>query len=221
MKSAKVLLPLLALVMVAGLTKACGSRMRTADLNVSLADIDSQLQTLRTQATTLGDESQMLDAFLNMTRQDGASIYYSEAPGSLGSIENVMPLDWFFLNFRNAANVPTAASQIRAYFVTVPTPQGLRGGLLLEQYIGSSIVPVVLLNDTNIANPMTQSPIMPGEMTDIDFTMDLARSREVVVTARSTDIYDGDLTNVIQLELWDYRSGYEDFAGLINLVQPK
>jgi len=244
MKYTKLALLLLPIALVAVFSKACGSRVRSADLQISRSEVDSSLQAIYSnmKTTSVSNDISMMESFLALAQASESSIYYTDAPGTLGDIENVMPIFWQDLLY-SGSKLSGAVTKAWAYFVTVPTDQGWRGGLVIaikesgtsqtQQPIpGASPSPstgsssdtptavMVFLNDGKTTFPGTQTPVYPGNLDAEEFGMEMARQKDVHLVLRSTDIYEEDLTDVIQLELSTVRYNEEVFTGLLNMVQP-
>lgn len=192
-----------------------GTRFRSYSLNVSAATVNSQVNDVLTAGSSLDATGQSaLSSFSALMNNPNSTLYYAEAPGSLGSVENVFstnndPGQKDTLFTRLGLETPAKAY---AYFVFVNSADGGHGALILASGDGAGA-------QTPVFAVTSEGSGQNGWFTDTDFAIWMNTSQGQIVL-RSQDIVGGDLADTLQLEVWDSSQADELFIGNLNVVQP-
>lgn len=180
---------------------SCSSRWREAD-----SDIDDTV--VMTSLAELGDTGAagaggLADVLA--LKDQGSSIYYAEAPGSLGYVGNVLSLvDFTFLG----APQGTIANQIsnaRIFFFDLPTTSSREVGLIVGVKMGSDTFSYSVWKGTAASNNGKYEATLQGSSSNI--------------VLRSYDIDQDDLTSVIQLRVYVIEAdGQESYIGKFSTL---
>jgi hypothetical protein len=207
---------------------SCANRVRTAELDIASSDIEQHFANLgafvTASDTTGGIATQFFNSAAQIDGESGSTKYYSEAPGDLGPMKTAMPLNWGEL-FPDGVQ-PFTPAKAYAFFVINRYSDGFHGSLIItnvdfEGNPPAGEAPFVFIagNDGQMTVPGTSFLLYPGESTDEAFVMELSLNNRAQLIIRSTDISDGDLAEVIQLDVTRREAdGSEYWVGKINLV---
>ncbi len=142
---------------------SCASRKRSASLDISSSTIESQLTQIGALLMDKGDvpSQKAFNDFKAMHEEQGSTLYYSEAPSSMGTkVTNVIPVDFAQLYQENSQSAVISNPQkAYAYFVVVQRPDGWRGSLIITNTSGSvtQTSATGTQNNTPIVNTSTQA----------------------------------------------------------------
>lgn len=260
---------LIALLSVVALSQTgCrGSFYRTGQLDLTTDDIVAQLTKLRGYFISANDSTSAnsVDTFLKMYESTNSVIYYADAPGSLGTIDEVFG-DLELSSLLSEPGTMGVIQKIYTYFLVADEAEGFRGAILIAGNDGAGGVvspsptptqgflvkknlddgtvdptptpvagtttPVAAApekitfifagwNANSVSYAGTSQQISPGTISDGEFNMDLNLKGTMNLSVRSTDVIDGDLSNVIQLEFYKAENGGDSYLGLLNLVAPQ
>lgn len=196
----------------------CSTHWREAD--VSEQQLEAAINDISANASSTGggDTSQVL-----ALKDDPSSIvYYAEAPGSMGSVANLIGItDFSFLGsgFDLWYGNITAA---RVIFVDLPSTTGRQDGLILglqSSALGSSTQTVTNGDGTTstVAGFTYFAFTGTGSINGGEFSAQMQGGGTVIV--RTTDVSDGDLDGVIQLRFYAAdQSGNEVYIGKISTL---
>jgi hypothetical protein len=182
-----------------------GRRVLSAKLDVSNTQVNSQVGALYT-AYSAGSSTAIegLSSFFDIYKTDGSALFYAEAPGSMGDISTVMPLEF---NQLGLAEIP---AKIRAYFVVA----GASGALLLTSVGGSGTpeeTPLLVMAATG-----------NSAFGDFDYALPVSSSSGGTFSLHSYDVANGDLNETIQLEVESLdQDGQWYSLGFLTLTQPE
>jgi hypothetical protein len=206
-----------------------GTRIRTANLTVSRSQVDGQLSAIKSANVSSSSTSASdLQKFFSILDAEGSTLFYAEAPGSMGNLNVVMPIDFETMGIQK----PTKAY---AYFAFVKTDAGSKGALLITSEASSPAASpspssspaeastssgsggqtplVVLVNDG--------TKLSLGQFSEGQFNLETDFQGQSSVFLNTDDVVDDDLAEVIQFELTSQlQSGEEVSLGLINLAHP-
>jgi hypothetical protein len=194
-------------VSVAVSVLGCSTHWREAD--VSEEQLQAALDDISAGTSNVGggDTSQVL-----ALKDDAAAIvYYAEAPGSMGSVANLIGItDFSFLNSGLDiwyGNITAA----RVIFIDLPTASGRQDGLILGLATSSSA-------QTTAASGFTYYSFTGnGSIGGGEFSAQMQGGGTVII--RTTDVSDGDLDGVIQLRFYAAdQSGNEVYIGKISTL---
>jgi hypothetical protein len=189
-----------------------GIRIRSADFDISRAEVDTQIKTLQTSSvgtSSLPAASQAsYTAFFDLANTEGSIIYYSEAPSSMGSVQTVLPITY------NSFGVSQPAAA-RAYLVYVPSSDGPKAALLVTELTKDA-------NGADIENPLIAlASSGTGTVDGTDLTVPVTYGDQALQLA-SYDAEDGSFgdADVVQFEiLQQVDSDNEDLLGKMNFVR--
>lgn len=200
-------------VSVAVSVLGCSTHWREAD--VSSAQLQAAIDDISTGAANVGngDASQVL-----ALKDDPTSIvYYAEAPGSMGSVANLIGItDFSFLNSGLDiwyGNITAA----RVIFIDLPTASGRQDGLILG--LATTSQTTTAADGTAQMTPgfTYYSFIGSGSIDGGEFTAQMQGGGTVIV--RTVDVSGGDLDGVIQLRFYAAdQSGNEVYIGKISTL---
>lgn len=176
---------------VAG-TGACATRYREASTGRTADEVASMLTEITSSASGSSPDAQ---AVLDMIRDNPeATVYFAEAPGALGPIHAVTPIDLGYLTGTEYGL--NSLSEIRTFFVELRTEDGHKNALVVQyKLIGQSNYSTEVF--TNFNDELGE--IVEGS----EFRSILSNSARSILV-RSFDIdaeYEDELAPVIQLEL--------------------
>ncbi len=186
MKSVKWFLALS--IVIVSMHQACGHRIREASSGKSAAEVSELFRGL--QSSSSGTSTSLQQATKMLEDYPETVVYFSEAPGEMGPLHAVLPLDFSFVSDRiTSANLESA----RAYFLDLLTEEGHKNYLIIEYKI---------VGDASSGYAVYSNEGMDyGSIVDGEFTSVLKNETGEMIVVRSYDIDDNeDLTQTIQLE---------------------
>lgn len=170
---------------------ACGHRWREAESGRSAEEVGQMLEQL--QSSSSGTSSELQKAIDLIDQFPETAVYFAEAPGALGPIHAVLPIDTNSLlgeqiNFSDL-------TEIRAFFLDLSTDEGHENILIFEYKINGS-------SASNYKVFTNDGTLPKGEVVDGEFTVTLKSGSEYIVI-RSFDVDEelNELNPVIQVEL--------------------
>lgn len=169
----------------------CANRWREASTGRTPEEVGAFLASISSSAGGAPSEAQQI---LNMVQNQGATVYYSEAPGEMGPVHAVTPVDFQYLS--NTQYGINALSNIRVFFVDLLVEGGTQNALILQYQIsGEQAYTTKVYSNLTGGLPL-------GSVEDGEFLAPLRDSSGRTILVRSFDVDpDGNLNAVIQLEL--------------------
>ncbi len=172
-----------------------GTRNLSTDLQVSQAQVDSQLALLNPSSATVATtaSSTALEKFFDIYNNQKGTVYYSEAPSTMGRLANIMPMDFVGLG---ATTVPT---KVYAYFVTA----GAQSALLITTDAAATTTAATTATVQTVVVALAGSD---GTFDESGFTESVSGSSSsadaaTTFTLTSTDTSDGDFNDTFQLKV--------------------
>jgi len=209
------------------LTTACsGYRIRKGSTGKSSSEIGAGLDNVA-NTLSLASDKDSFSRIQTMVKAPGTTVFYTEGPGKLGNLEDVMPLSIpFIMQDLNRTLVGSVQSAL-IYYIHQKTADGFRGGLVLDLQDQDSTSPyfkVIMINDEKTADVSTGGTMAPGSIVDNAFQMDLddgSQNGTIVIYSDDLDPSREDLADVIQLKLFmrNKASGSLDYLGKINTME--
>lgn len=198
------LLVLIALASIATMQNCGGTRSLFTNLDVSRATIDTQLSSMGTSVQSDTASATSIAIFFQILQEPDSVLFYAEAPGSMGNMDTVMPIDFATFELQTP-------SKAYAYYVYSPT-NGPHGALIIATGNDTTQTPIIAMaNDgQNFA---------PGVFSDANFVMEMGIGQGSL-DVESYDIIDNDFAQTIQLEIYNYTDSGKEFLGPILLTQP-
>lgn len=194
----------------------CANRWREASTGRSSAEVGAFLNTIGNSATGSPAEANQI---IDMVNNQGATVYYSEAPGEMGPIHAVAPIN--FSGISGTEYGLNALRDIRIFFIDLLTDDGNQNALVIQYRIqGEDAYTTKIYSNLNNGMP-------GGYFQDGEFVAQLKDSANNVMIVRSFDVEpDVDqLAPVIQIEFskvdaggnelenWGQISSMEGFSG--------
>lgn len=170
----------------------CANRWREASTGRSPDEVGSYLATITTSDSGTSSEA---SAILAMVENQGATVYYAEAPGEMGPIHAVAPLD--FQELSGTTYGINALSSIRVFFIDLAADAGNQNALVLQYKLQNENT-----YSTKIYSNI-QNQLPGGYFQDGEFVVRLKDSSGKVIVVRSFDVEaeNEQLAPVVQIEL--------------------
>lgn len=129
-----------------------GTRSRSADFSISLADVNTKLDAFEAKVKAGGDAPSIAEvaAFKEIASRPSATLYYSEAPGSLGSIAQALPMDFSIFDPQNKIGTPT---KVIAFVVVDHSASDWHGAVILTGNSGAASTAAVDSSTTGTTLP--------------------------------------------------------------------
>lgn len=229
MKRLITILSLIATLAAGALLPSCANRYREYDLDIASTDVDQHFSNLgpyiTTADTTGGIATQLFNSAAGIRYSAGSTAYYSFAPSSLGPMKNAFAVDWTQLFPLNGSSYFTP-SRAYAFFMVTRGEGGAFYGSLVITNLDQDMNPpgneqpfiFVASNDGTTALPGSNLLLYPGESDDEMFQMELNLNGRTQLVVRSYDIVEGDLAEVVQLEVYRVDEQGESYIGKLNFV---
>lgn len=183
--------PILIALILVSTHSNCANRWREASSGRTPEEVGTFLASISSSAGGAPSEAQQI---LNMVQNQGATVYYSEAPGEMGPIHAVTPVDFQYLS--NTQYGINALSNIRVFFVDLLVDGGTQNALILQyQITGEQTYTTKVYSNLTGGLPL-------GSVVDGEFQAPLRDSSGRTILVRSFDVdTESNLNAVIQLEL--------------------
>ena len=186
----------LAAVVVMGLllSSSCAHRYRDASSGRTGQEVGDMLNTLSSSSNGNSAETQKVIELLKKNPE--ATVYFAEAPGEMGPIHAVVPVNFAFLS--NTQIGINGLDVVRVFFVDLLTDAGHKNALVF-QYRAKGQTTFASSVFTNFDQTDGLGEIGEGEFRSV-----LKRSDGAKIVVRSYDVdpeADDDLSDVVQLEI--------------------
>ena len=223
-------LSIFVLVITVMITSCSGYRLRTGNTGKSSSEIGAQLQSLgEALVQSNSADSNSFTKISNMLGVPGTTVYYSEGPSQLGTIEEVMPLSIIAIMQDLGRAVTGSIQKARIYYIHQATPSGFQGGLVIHgqdqtQDVNQNEFAVVMINDASTQDAYVGMPIQPGYVSEGAFEMSLnhgSSDSTIVVLSNDMDPSGEDLAETIQLKVFlrSRKTGDLQLLGKINTLE--
>lgn len=170
----------------------CANRYREASTGRTSEEVGQFLNTISSSASGAPTEAQRI---ISMVNDQGATVYYSEAPGEMGPIHAVTPIN--FSAISGTQYGLNAVKDIRVFFIDLLTDSGNQNALVVQYRLQNEQAYTTKVY-SNLNNGLPGGTIQDGE-----FSVILKDSANSSILVRSSDVEQDEdvLSPVIQIEL--------------------
>ncbi len=182
---------------------ACGHRYREASSGKSASEVAELFRGL--QSSSSGTNADLQKAIDVLKNNPETTVYFSEAPGDMGPMHAVLPLDFSFVNESiTGSNLESA----RAYLLDLLTEDGHLNYLIIEYKLAGET--------TRNYQVFSNEGLPKGEVVDEEFTTTVRGDNDKTIFLRSFDVDDSgeDLGKIIQLEVSAVNASGQEGANL-------
>lgn len=181
---------------------ACGHRYRETSSGKSASEVSELFRGL--QSSSSGTSTELQKAIDLLQNNPETTVYFSEAPGDMGPIHAVLPLDFSFVN---TAITASNLENVRAYLLDLLTEDGHKNILVIEyKLVGEN---------SRSYQVYSNDGLELGSVADEEFVTTL-RGNNKTILLRSLDMDDSgeDLANVIQIEVSEVNASGQEVGNL-------
>lgn len=185
----KTLFRKLILLALVATTAACANRYRDASTGRSGDEVGQLLSQL--QSSSQGGSGN-LQQVINMIEQPGTAVYFAEAPGAMGPIHAVLPIDLSYLISPQVGAQPV--SELRAWFIDQIDGDFHRNALVIQYVTSQGSGFEVFMDDAGAPGFIDEDGVF-------EVALRGSNNQLVLLTSFDADGELNELNDVIQLEL--------------------